>query len=136
MSSKNDTIVAKTFSHEWSLRSVKKMFEYGNMLRYVAVFVLVYHAVKAAMKNEKQPEVTAFSILQLIDILCRLPLSIHNTKTQYLTVKRFSWIYVILVTIYLVPILGKPASLIVFVIMSVFVAIYFKNTVRVGSDFE
>ena len=38
-------VIASTFGHKHTLKTLKKIVRVGNYIRYVAVSVLVYHAV-------------------------------------------------------------------------------------------
>ena len=124
-------LFAYAFNRGWTSEEAKSLFTKSNWVRYIAIAVLIYHAIKALQKNEKQVEVTAFAVLQLCDILMRLPLAIA-TKPQYVAVRNFSAIYVVLITIYLVPLVGKPIAMTIFVIMAVIYFLIFRQARKIG----
>lgn len=125
---KDSEDVVTVFGSKKKWGEVKRYFEYGNILRYFAIAVLAYHAIVYIIKRKPQPELFFFSILQLLDILMRLPLSTVNSETQRKTVVLFAWIYVVLCAFYaktMTDLFKGPFSIVfsvlVFVLLSIIV---------------
>lgn len=128
---KEDQTVSTVFGKDVSWKQAKKLFDYGNLLRYFAVGVLVYHAAMYISRQTKQPELLFFAILQLVDILMRLPLSTSNSKTQRNTVIRFGFLYVVLVGLYSRTMTGTVPAVVIVIVLTILTAILVKNTKKI-----
>lgn len=129
--SAGEKIVATVFNKNVSHSSALMLFERGNWLRYIAVVVLIIHAVMFIKKKQPQRELFIFALLQLIDILMRLPISSYNSNTQRQTVVRFGIIYVILSAMYAYTLMGPELSVLVFIVLAAATFVFITNTKKV-----
>ncbi len=130
----DDQYVVRSFSMRFTKKNAENLFETGNILRYIAVFVLTLHAIDAILRKRKQYEVTIFAALQLVDIIARIPLCTFNLKVSragYDTVIRFGWLYIWLFTLYLIPIIGWALSLAISALLCTGLILVVRNTTRI-----
>ncbi len=112
----DDQYVVRSFSMRFTKKNAENLFETGNILRYIAVFVLTLHAIDAILRKRKQYEVTIFAALQLVDIIARIPLCTFNI-----------WLF----TLYLIPIIGWALSLAISALLCTGLILVVRNTTRI-----